>query len=60
MMTAPACQNCGATLTRTLVDLGMQPLSNSYVAPERSGVPDKTYPLHARCATHVFLCKSTG
>lgn len=55
MMTAPACQNCGATLTRTLVDLGMQPLSNSYVAPERSGVPDKTYPLHARVCDTCLL-----
>ena len=30
----PTCRACGAPLARTLVDLGLSPLANSYVRPE--------------------------
>lgn len=51
----PACQGCGAPLTRTLVDLGAQPLANSYVRPENAAVPEPTYPLHARVCDACLL-----
>jgi SAM-dependent methyltransferase len=54
-MNAPTCLGCGAPLTRTLIDLGLQPLANSYVAPERAGIPDKKYPLHARICDTCLL-----
>jgi SAM-dependent methyltransferase len=55
MSAAPTCQNCGAALTRTLVDLGIQPLSNAYVRLQNAGVPDKVYPLHARVCDVCLL-----
>ena len=55
MSASPKCQNCGAALTRTLVDLGMQPLSNAFVRPQNADIPDKLYPLHARVCDVCLL-----
>jgi len=52
---APTCQGCGAALVRTLVDLGEQPLANSYVPPERAADPEPVYPLHARVCDRCLL-----
>ena len=52
---APTCQGCGAALVRTLVDLGEQPLANSYVPPERETEPEPVYPLHARVCDRCLL-----
>ena len=52
---APACLNCGAVLTRTLVDLGLSPLANSYVARDKANIPDTLYPLHARVCDSCLL-----
>ncbi|MGI4880468.1 MAG: methyltransferase domain-containing protein [Janthinobacterium lividum] len=49
------CLGCGAPLNRTWVDLGLSPLSNAFVAPERADVPDKLYPLHARVCDVCLL-----
>jgi SAM-dependent methyltransferase len=38
-----------------LVDLGLSPLSNSYVPLERADTPDDMYPLHARVCGSCFL-----
>lgn len=54
-MTTPTCLNCGAPLQRTVVDLGKQPLSNSFVSPERAATPDSVYPLHARICDACLL-----
>lgn len=54
-MTSPTCRNCGAALTHTLVDLGMQPLANSYVRAEDAGKPEPFYPLHTRVCDSCFL-----
>ncbi len=54
-MPEPTCQGCGALLTRTWVDLGLSPLSNSFVPPERAQVPDRLYPLHARVCNACLL-----
>ena len=55
MTNAPICRNCGAPLSRTVVDLGWQPLANSYVALERAGVAEPKYPLHARVCDACWL-----
>src|SRR5215210_8862247 len=52
---APSCQGCGAALTRTLVDLGQQPLANSYIPPEREAEPEPVFPLHARVCDRCLL-----
>jgi len=50
-MTSPAyCQGCGAKLTLSWIDLGLSPLANSNVPPERAGERDPVYPLQA------FVC----
>jgi len=53
---APACLSCGARLTATLLDLGSQPLANSYLAPEQAAAGDEPrYPLHARVCGACLL-----
>jgi SAM-dependent methyltransferase len=44
------CRFCGSKLTQTFADLGMSPLSNSFVAAERAAAGEMFYPLHA------FVC----
>lgn len=51
----PSCQACGAPLRRTVVDLGLQPLSNANVRLERADTPDQLYPLHARVCEECLL-----
>lgn len=53
--TTNSCQYCGSALTTTLVDLGLSPLSNSYVPLEQAARPDNMYPLHARVCDSCFL-----
>jgi hypothetical protein len=55
MNAPPTCLGCGAPLTRTLIDLGWQPLANSYVAPARAAVADTAYPLHPRVCDACLL-----
>src|SRR5580658_9687572 len=50
---AVKCRFCGAAVTTTFVDLGMQPLSNAYVADADSMEP--FYPLHARVCGACLL-----
>ncbi len=52
---SPKCRSCGAPLTLTLVDLGMQPLANSYVPMANAGKPEAKYPLHARVCESCWL-----
>jgi SAM-dependent methyltransferase len=44
------CRFCDAPLEITFCDLGMSPLSNSYVTPDRLDEPEMIYPLH------VYVC----
>ncbi len=51
MSTVPpsvCCQFCREPLTRTLVDLGKTPLSNSYLAAKDLDRPEGHFPLHTR------------
>ena len=55
MTDIPACQACGHPLTRTLVDLGEQPLANSYIPQDRADAPEPVFPLHARVCDQCLL-----
>jgi hypothetical protein len=50
-----SCRLCGASLTRTFVDLGMSPLCESYVPPEKLDVAEAFYPLHVRICDSCLL-----
>ena len=51
----PACRFCAAPLRRTFVDLGMSPLCESYVPPERLSSIEPFYPLHVRVCERCLL-----
>jgi hypothetical protein len=42
---AKACRSCGAPLDHVVLDLGQQPLSNSYPDPARLDEDEARYPL---------------
>ncbi|PSO13856.1 class I SAM-dependent methyltransferase [Bradyrhizobium sp. MOS003] len=42
------CRFCARALDETFVDLGLSPLANSFVSPERADATEPAYPLHAR------------
>ena len=50
--TSSACCPAGRRCGRTFVDLGMSPLCESYVPPEKLNQMEPFYPLHA----YVFEC----
>ena len=47
MMTAKACRFCQAPLHESFADLGMTPLSNSFIAPDKASAMEPFFPLHA-------------
>ncbi len=51
----PACRFCAAPLRHTFVDLGMSPLCESYVPPERVNAKEAFYPLHAKICESCLL-----
>jgi SAM-dependent methyltransferase len=51
----PKCRSCSAPLSLTLVDLGIQPLANSYVPLAKAGMAEPKYPLHARVCESCWL-----
>jgi SAM-dependent methyltransferase len=51
----PACLSCGAPLTRSLIDLGIQPLANSYLPLHAASQAEPKYPLHARVCDACLL-----
>jgi SAM-dependent methyltransferase len=55
MTSPPPCQGCGAPLTLTWIDLGLSPLANSNVPPERADERDPVYPLRAMVCVECLL-----
>jgi len=49
------CRFCGAELTKSFVDLGTFPLSNTYLLPEKLREQEIFYPLHAYVCETCFL-----
>jgi SAM-dependent methyltransferase len=54
-MTTTACRFCGAPVTDVFADLGMSPLANSYLPPERVNSMEPFYPLRALVCANCFL-----
>ena len=54
--TGAPCRHCGAPITESVCDLGMSPLSNSYVKPDQLNAAEVFYPLHALvCSTCLLV-----
>ncbi len=54
-MSRAACRFCGAPVDAVFADLGMSPLANSYLPPERANAMEPFYPLRALVCAHCFL-----
>jgi SAM-dependent methyltransferase len=58
-MTTPRCRFCQTPLTHTFLDLGDQPLANSYLTAEQLAAgTERTYPLHVRVCHACFLVQA--
>jgi SAM-dependent methyltransferase len=59
MTSAPLCRFCRAPLTRTFLDLGEQPLANSYLTKAQlEAGTERSYPLHTRVCETCFLVQA--
>jgi SAM-dependent methyltransferase len=59
MMTAPACRFCRAPLTQVFLDLGQQPLANSYLTPAQLAAgTERAYPLKTWVCGACFLVQA--
>jgi SAM-dependent methyltransferase len=54
-MTQTTCRFCGAPVEAVFADLGMSPLANSYLPPERANGMEPFYPLRALVCGECFL-----
>lgn len=54
-MTQPQCRFCKTDLKHTFVDLGMSPLSNSYLKSEQLNKSEHFYPLHTYVCDKCLL-----
>jgi SAM-dependent methyltransferase len=54
-VTETACRFCGAPVEAVFADLGMSPLANSYLPPERANAMEPFYPLRALVCGNCFL-----
>jgi len=58
-MTAPRCRFCRTPLVHTFLDLGRQPLANSYLTAEQLAAgAEAAYPLHVRVCRNCFLVQA--
>jgi len=51
----PTCRFCGAGLSHSVIDLGVQPSANAYLRREDLNRPEPHLPLHARVCDRCFL-----
>jgi SAM-dependent methyltransferase len=54
-LTVTACRFCGAPVEAVFADLGMSPLANSYLPPQRANGMEPFYPLRALVCGKCFL-----
>jgi SAM-dependent methyltransferase len=54
-MSEARCRFCSAPLRDVFADLGMSPLANSYLPPERANAMESFYPLRALVCGNCFL-----
>jgi SAM-dependent methyltransferase len=55
MTASSSCRSCGNVLATTFVDLGMSPLSNSFLKPSDLSAMERFYPLHAFVCNQCYL-----
>ena len=55
MTRVAGCRSCGADLHHSVVDLGRQPLANSYLTAEQLLEPEAVYPLHPYVCDRCWL-----
>lgn len=60
-----ACRHCGQPVSHSFADLGMTPLCQTQIPPERFNAPEKYFPLQAYVCTNCWLvqlrdCVSSG
>lgn len=53
-MESQTCRVCGTPMTLSFVNLGMIPLCQHYIEPERAEMREVFYPLHARVCTECY------
>jgi len=53
----PSCRFCNAPLTVNLVDLGMSPLCESYLAADQVNIMEPFYPLHVYVCGKCYLAQ---
>lgn len=59
MSSTPHCRFCRAPLTRTFLDLGLQPLANSYLTPEQLAAGNEpVFPLNTMVCDACFLVQA--
>lgn len=51
----PTCRSCGSGLSATLVDLGMSPLCQTHIEPEKLNAMEPFYPLHVWVCGNCYL-----
>jgi SAM-dependent methyltransferase len=54
-MTSASCRFCGAPIETVFADLGMSPLANTYLPPERGNAMEPFYPLRALVCERCLL-----
>src|SRR5438876_9973337 len=54
-MSPTPCRFCGQPLEHVFCDLGMSPLANSYLPPERANAMEPFYPLRTLVCAQCFL-----
>lgn len=52
---AAICRFCATPLKHDLIDLGLSPVSNSFISPEKISDEEPFYPLHAFVCSNCFL-----
>jgi len=58
-MTTPLCRFCKTPLRDTFLDLGAQPLANSYLTAEQLAAgTERAYPLHVRVCRNCYLVQA--
>ncbi|OXE36295.1 MAG: SAM-dependent methyltransferase [Phenylobacterium zucineum] len=58
-MTTPSCRFCQTPLTLTFLDLGRQPLANSFLTSQQLAAgQEKSYPLHTRVCPECLLVQA--
>ncbi len=59
MTNSPPCRFCRSPLTQTFLDLGKQPLANSYLTPEELAAgTEQVFPLYTRVCSNCFLVQA--